>query len=159
MVATGWRSFGPGLLALMAAPALAQAQIPTPSAPIPPAAPGSTQGAVVVVAAVIVLLLVVGLAVKLYDVKRKREDEGAVLQARLSDAVLQDPRLSGMSVVATVHMPLWRGAPPVIELSGTVSRPDARETALELVARELKGAPATIEDRIVVDPLIVRRVA
>jgi hypothetical protein len=109
--------------------------------------------------ALVAFLLIVGIAVKLYDVRRTREDEGAALQARLSDALLLDPRLSGVLVVASVHMPLWRGSPPVVELTGAVARPETREIALQLVERELAGSDARIEDRVVVDPWTFKRVA
>ncbi len=161
MTAAKWSSLGYGALLLVAAPAAALAQIPTPSpkAPPAPAAPadGTTAGLVVVVAALIGLLLIVGIAVKLHDARRKREEEGVALQARLSDALLLHPQLAGLPVVATVHMPLWRSSPPVVELRGTVPDPDARETAVEVVRRELAGMNVRFEDQIVVDPLSFKR--
>jgi hypothetical protein len=64
-----------------------------------------------------------------------------------------------MPVVASVHMPLRRGSPPVVELKGTVLTPDAREIAVHVVQRELAGINAQLEDQIVVDPQGVRKVA
>ena len=164
MIATGRKFVGSALLLMASTPAFAQTKMPAapmPAAPAVPAVDGGTwpQGALVVVGAVVVLLVLVGLAVKMYDVNRKREDEGAVLQARISDALFQDSRLSSMSVVATVHMPLWRSAAPVVELTGAVTRPEDRERVLDIVHRELGGRPATIEDRVAVDPLLFRHVA
>ena len=63
-------------------------------------------------ASVIVLLLgllvLVGVGVKLYDLKRKREAEGVHVQAQVSDALLRDPSLFGLAVTPTAHVP-WCG--------------------------------------------------
>ena len=57
--------------------------------------------------------MAVGIAVKIYDAKRKRDEQGVALQARLSDALLLTPSLIRMPVVASVHMPLpAQRAPP-----------------------------------------------
>jgi hypothetical protein len=112
-------------------------------------------------AVVVGLLVVVGLGVKLYDVKRKREDEGVALQSRLSDTLLTDPMLAGLPITATVHMPFRRSAPAVITVTGAVSSPALREAALALMAREADALHGNqeIEDRLIVDPLIMRRAA
>jgi hypothetical protein len=111
------------------------------------------------VAAPVAALAQTPTTVKLYDAKRKREEQGVGLQARLSDALLLTPGLTSMPVVASVHMPLRRGSPPVVELKGTVLTPDAREIAVHVVQRELAGINAQLEDQIVVDPQGVRKVA
>jgi hypothetical protein len=151
--------FGHTALALLAAPATALAQVPT--APMPPAPPAdhSAAGMVGVVAAFIALLVVAGITVKFYDAKRKREEQGIALQARLSDVLLLHPSLNGLPVVASVHMPLFHGSPPVVEVKGTVPDHDAHEMAIQLVQHELDGTPARLEDQIVVDPLGFKRVA
>jgi hypothetical protein len=149
---------GHAAFALVAAPAAALAQTPTPSPAVPPA-DGNAAGLIGMVAVLLGLFVAIGIAVKLYDAKRKREEQGVGLQARLSDALLLTPGLTSMPVVATVHMPLRRGAPPIVELKGTVLTPDARETALRVVQRELAGINAQLEDQIVVDPQGIARVA
>ena len=160
MIRTFWTGLGHAVLGALVVPAAALAQNPTPPpAPGAPPTDGTAAGLVVVVAALIALLVVVGLAVKFYDLKRKREEEGVAIQARLSDALLLNPHLAGLPVVATVHMPLWRGSPPVVELKGTVPDPDAREIAIDVVRSELSGTNARLEDLVVVDPLAFRRVA
>jgi hypothetical protein len=111
------------------------------------------------VAAPVAALAQTPTTVKLYDAKRKREEQGVGLQARLSDALLLTPGLTSMPVVASVHMPLRRGSPPVVELKGTVPTPDAREIAVHVVQRELAGVNAQLEDQIVVDPQGVGKVA
>jgi hypothetical protein len=110
---------------------------------------------------VVGLLVLVGVAVKLFDVKRKREDEGVALQSRLSDALLTDPSFAGLPITPTVHVPFSRSAPAVIRLTGTVPSPWTREAALELIRREAASLMGNtrIEDRLVVDPLIMRRAA
>ena len=110
---------------------------------------------------VVGLLVLVGVAVKLFDVKRKREDEGVALQSRLSDALLTDPSFAGLPITPTVHVPFSRSAPAVIRMTGTVPSPWIRGAALELIRREAASLMGNtrIEDRLVVDPLIMRRAA
>jgi hypothetical protein len=110
---------------------------------------------------VIGLLVLVGVAVKLFDMKRKREDEGVALQSRLSDALLTDPSFAGLPITPTVSVPFSRSAPTVIKLTGTVPSPWMREAALEVIRREAAAlmSDTRVEDRLVVDPLIMRRAA
>jgi hypothetical protein len=162
MIDNRWKGLGIGhaAAALLAVPATALAQAPTTPLPTTPTATAEGGvGLVGVVAALIVLIVAVGIAVKFYDIKRKREEQGVVLQARLSDALLLHPSLVGMPVVASVHMPLRRSAPPLVEVKGTVANQAARETAMQLVQRELAGVPAQVEDEILVDPLAIKRAA
>ena len=90
MIKNRAKGFGFGTIgaALLSVPVTALAQAPTTPLPsTPTAAPeGGGVGLVGVVAALIVLIVAIGIAVKFYDLKRKREEEGVVLQARLSDA-------------------------------------------------------------------------
>ena len=125
------------------------------------ATPGSGRYGFLAFGFVIGLLVLVGVAVKLFDMKRKREDEGVALQSRLSDALLTDPSFAGLPVTPTVHVPFSRSAPTVIKLTGTVPSPWIREAALELIRREAAAlmSDTRIEDRLVVDPLIMRRAA
>ena len=136
---------------------------PAPGPAIPPTAVpdgGGSRGAVAF-AVIVGLLAITGIAVKLYDLKRKREDEGVALQARLSDALLIEPLLAGVPVTPTVHVPFWGSSPAVITLSGTVSRPELHDAAVQLVMREMSQARANyrIEDHITVDALVSRRAA
>ncbi len=48
------------------------------------------RGAAALVAVVVVMLLVIGVGVKLYDAKRKREGDALMVLARISDALLRD---------------------------------------------------------------------
>src|SRR6202040_1458896 len=74
-----------------------------PSGPSPEVTNGS--GAFLVAALVVLLLVAVGVMVKLYDLRRKREDEAVALQARISDALLAEPSLSSLPLVPTVRIP------------------------------------------------------
>ena len=107
---------------------------PVPGAPPPGIASGSTVTTLVVLGLVVGLLIVVGIGVKLFDLKRKRQAEAVQLQAQLSEALLREGR---MSITPTAHVPLWAGGPVTVELSGPgPSSPESREAALQLVERE-----------------------
>src|SRR5262245_43677465 len=80
-----------------------------------------------------VLLVIVGIGVKLYDLKRKRETEAVHLQAQVSDALLRDPALFGLAVTPTAHVPLWSGTPVRLEVTGRVPSPETRERALRII--------------------------
>jgi len=151
------------LLALLATPTVGLAQTPADPSTSTMPAPG-TSGAQAGVAAVVVLmamLVIIVIPVKLYDLRRKREEEALSLEARISSALLADPCLMGFPVIASVHMPLGRRSTPVVKITGTVPTPELREAAIQLVKRELSGpgSSARTEDRIVVEPLMVKRVA
>jgi hypothetical protein len=105
------------------------------------------------------LLVIVGIGVKLYDLKRKREAEAVHLQAQVSDALLRDPTLFGLAVTPTAHAPWWSGTPVRLEVTGHVPTPDARERALRLVEEEARSIrpDVVIVDRLEVAP--VSRVA
>jgi len=109
---------------------------------------------IIVVATMLILVVLLGFAVKLYDLKRKREDEAVAAQARVSDALLMDATLAGLPLTPTAHLPLWRGSPLVVEITGAVPRPELREAAVDVAKREMGRSRADfrIEDRIAVDP-------
>ena len=60
------------------------------------------------------LLVVVGVSVKLYDLKRKREEEAVAAQARIADALLMDSTLAPLPLTPTAHLPLWKGSPLIL---------------------------------------------
>lgn len=114
-----------------------------------------------VVAALIVLLTTIILVGKAYDLSRKRERQAASLEAKISHALLADPFLSRLPIVPTVTIPLWRGSPVVIAMTGSVPRSPLRYAALELALREAGNRTRTyrLKDRILVDPAMARRAA
>ena len=116
---------------------------------------------VMVVGLVLVLLVGIGILVKMVDARRRREDEMAGLQGRISDALLTDGLLVGLPVTATVHTPFWRSAPATVSLTGTVPSVELRDAARRVAEREMqsRGVQFEIEDRVMVDPRMFRQVA
>jgi len=124
----------------------------------------SQSGAVtttVVVASLLAVLVVLGALIKMLDLKRKRDSEAVVVQARISDAVLRDPRLFSLPITPTAHVPLWKGTPVTVEVAGQVPSDDLREAAIGLIEREASqlGPEVRIESRIGVVPTMARRSA
>ena len=91
------------------------------------------------------LLVIVGIGVKLYDLKRKREAEAVHLQAQVSDALLRDQTLFGLAVTPTAHVPWWSGTPARIDVCGRVPSADARERAMRLVEQEARSVRSDVE--------------
>jgi hypothetical protein len=116
---------------------------------------------IIVVAAMLSLVVMLGIAVKLYDLKRKREEEAVAAQARVSDALLMDAALSGMPLTPTAHLPLWKGTPLVVEISGAVPKAEFRTAAMDVATREISRSRSDfrIEDHIKVDPALLGRAA
>jgi hypothetical protein len=132
----------------------AQVARPTPIAPTPNTATTSDPtGWIVATALIFGLLVAIGVVVKLYDLRRKREAESVHLQAQISDALLRDPALFGLPVAANAHVPLWSGTPATIELTGDVPDPDLRAAVLriaELEARRIRP------DIVIADRMMLR---
>ena len=107
------------------------------------------------------LLVIVGVGVKLYDLKRKRENEAVHLQAQVSDALLRDPNIYGLAVTPTAHVPWWSGTPARLEVVGRVPTPESRERALRLVEQEARRVRPDIilVDHLEVDAAARARVA
>ena len=128
-------------------------------APSPATTPGDGGGTAI--AAVIVvagLLVVIGLAVKRFDLKRKRESEAVQLQAQLSDALLRETTLAGLPLTPTVHVPVWKGTPATIEVVGRVPTPELKDTVLRIMRDEAARirSDVQIEDRLSVVPTMTR---
>ena len=142
-----------------------QATSPAPTSPtLSPTLP--SEGGYGIIAAfflVMALIIAVGVAVKAYDVKRKREDEGIALQSRLSDALLSDPSLAGYPVTPTVHVPFSRHSPLTITLTGTVPSGVKRDKVMPLVKQLAMPYDGdyeyVIDDRLLLDPQMIRRAA
>ena len=116
---------------------------------------------IIVVAAMLSLVVLLGIGVKLYDLKRKREEEAVAAQARVSDALLMDASLAGLPLTPTAHVPLWKGTPLVVEIKGAVPRAELRSAAVDVARREISRSRSDfqVEDRIRVDPAILTRAA
>jgi hypothetical protein len=113
-------------------------------------------GFVVVLVALVVLI---GVGVKLYDQKRKREGEAVYLQARLFDALMGEPSFSGLHLTATVHIATFKRSPPIVEIAGQVPTQEARERALGIVRAETARLrlDAQFEDRMAIVPTMAQR--
>ena len=127
---------------LMASPAVGSAWAQAPAAPLPttPPATGSApegSGGFVAAAIVIVaLLVVIGVIVKLFDLKRKRSAEAVQLQAQISDALLREQNVFRLPVTPTAHVPFLKGSPATVEVSGEVPSSEMRDTVMRLVRNE-----------------------
>ena len=114
--------------------------------------------AAILVLLVIGLLVIIGIGVKLYDLKRKREVEAVHLQARVSDALMREPDLINLAVTPTATVPWWSGTPARLEVTGRIPAPETREQVLRLVEREAKQVrpDVTVVDRLQVDTAVHR---
>jgi hypothetical protein len=114
-----------------------------------------------IVAALIVALATMILVARAYDLNRKREAQSISLEARISRLLRADPLLSPFPIAPTVRIPLWRGAPISVAMTGAVPRSELRHAALALALREArrKGRDYRVEDEIVVDPTMAKRAA
>jgi hypothetical protein len=114
--------------------------------------------AAVLVLLVIGLLVIIGIGVKLYDLKRKREVEAVHLQARVSDALMREPDLINLAVTPTASVPWWSGTPARLEVTGRVPAPEMREQVLRLAEREAQQVrpDVTLVDRLQVDTAMHR---
>jgi hypothetical protein len=124
-------------------------------------AAGGGSGVVMAVGLVVALLVVIGAAVKIFDLRRKREAEAVYLQAQVSDALLRQEDLFGLPITATAHVPMWSGTPVTIEVSGQVPSPEVHDRVLRIVLEEVTRTrpDVQIEDRIAVVPTMATRAA
>jgi hypothetical protein len=116
---------------------------------------------IVVIATLLGVLVVLGALIKFLDLKRKREGETVVVQARISDAILRDSRFFSLPITPTARVPLWKGTPVTVEVAGQVPSEDLREAVTRFVEREASqlAADVRIESRIGVVPNMVQRSA
>lgn len=114
-----------------------------------------------VLAVMVVLGVLLWLGVRAYDLKRQREEEAVAAQARVSDALLMDATMAGLPLTPTAHVPLWKGSPLVLTITGAVPRGELRVAAIELAKRELaRGRPDfLVDDQISVDPGVLNHAA
>jgi hypothetical protein len=109
-----------------------------------------------VIVFMLVLFALVGLAVKMYDLKRKRDGEAVAAQARVSDALLMDPTLGTLPLTPTARVPLWKGSPLIVDIRGAVPRSELRDAALALARREVARDRS---DFLIEDHIAVKRAA
>jgi hypothetical protein len=154
----------PALAALTAfvRDAAAQATPPAATPAPPPAVPaGDSSGILMALALMGVLLVIVGIGVKVWDAKRKREAEAVHLQSQISDALLREQDFFGLAITPTVHAPLRKNAAFRIEVTGQTPSAAVHDAAVRVVRDEATrmGRDFEIEDRIEITPAAVRRIA
>jgi hypothetical protein len=115
----------------------------------------------IVMGLVVISLLILGVLVKMWDLKRKREGEAVIVQSQISDALLREPALFSLPITPTAHVPLWKGSPVTVEVAGQVPSDDVRQTALRVIEREASHlrSDVRVESRIGVVPTMARRSA
>lgn len=84
----------------------------------------------------VALFVTVGVAVKLVDLRRKRESEAVHLQAQISDALLRESSLFGLPITPNAHVPFWRGTPATLEIAGHVPTPELHAAVMRVVVEE-----------------------
>jgi hypothetical protein len=124
-----------------------------PTSP-PPAASGSAASTVltlVVLAAVVTAIVIVA---RYVATRRKRLEEALVLQAHVSDAILRESQLRGLTITPKARVPVRRGRPVTIEVAGAVPTPELRETVLGLVRAEVSRGRSDVitEDHLFIVP-------
>ena len=131
----------------MKPPATSLLAIPADS--VPSAGPHGALALLVLIAVATLVLLVIA---KLSDFRRKREEQAAELEVRISTALLEHPVFFRSSVAPTVRLPFWRGSPATIIMAGNVPSSEWAQTALRLATQAASWVRPdfTIENRIVV---------
>lgn len=126
-----------------------------------PSAAGGEGGWLPGLIVIVGLLLVLGVAVKLVDLRNRREADAVQMQAQIADAFLRDRLLFGVPVVATAHVPLVKGSPMIIEVTGHAPTNDLAQAAVRLAAQEASRTRPDVQivDRIEVLPSMAARAA
>jgi hypothetical protein len=153
------RILGLAPAAMLGAALDAAAQATAPAAT--PSSSGGGGGVIVAVVLIAALLVIIGAAVKVYDLKRKREADAVHVQAQVSDALLRESALFAVPVTATAHVPMWSGTPAAIVISGQVPSRELHDAVLRIVRQEATRIrpDVVITDRMVVNPSIAVRAA
>ena len=134
---------------------------PSPATSAAPAAGPAATGSNAFIAAAIILiglLVVLGVAVKFFDLRRRREADAVHLQAQISDALLRDSTLFGLPITPTAHVPLWKGSPAAIEVSGQVPSAEVRDSVMRIVRDEAERIRPdfVIDDHLAIEPTLAR---
>lgn len=120
----------------------------------------TTETATLVYVAVGVILTVLAVG-RFVDWRRGRAATAAALEARVTDALMNEPTLVWTPVTAVTHIPVWPTKPTTLEIRGHVSAPESRETAVRAALRVVADYPGRVrlEDRLWVDPAPLRLAA
>jgi len=130
-------------------------------APGAPPSPEGWSGTVVLAVTVLALLVILGVVARLFDRRRRRQADAIGLQSQLSDALLMDRTLYGAAVTTTVHTPMWKRSPLVVEVRGDVPSAELRDAVLRVVQREAtrRRPNVEIEDKLMIMPVRIDRTA
>ena len=122
-----------------------------PADSAPSAGPHGAIALLILTAVATVVLLAIA---KVSDFRRKREEQTAELEVRISTALLEHPAFFRSSVAPTVRLPFWRGSPATITLTGNAPSSELTQAALRLSTQAASWVRPdfTIENRIVVAP-------
>jgi len=103
-----------------------------------PSTDGATTGGagLAIFLVLVALFVIVGVAVKLVDLKRKRESEAVHLHAQVSDALLRESALFGLPITPSAHVPFWRGTPATLEVAGQVPTAEMHAAVMRVVEAE-----------------------
>ena len=144
------------LLPILGVPEEAYAQTAGSDAATVTASTADWGGVAALVAVMVVFVAIIGVGAKLYDAKRKRVGDALVFQARISDALLRD--FATLPITAVASGSMWRRAPLVLMIRGSVPTPEQREAVMRLVGQELSRHHRDVraEDQLVVDPLVAK---
>ncbi len=129
--------------------------------PVPNPADSGGAGWLAAVILVVGLAVIIGAAAKVVDLSSKRESEALELQAQVGDAFLRDGALSRLPVVPTAHVPILKGSPATVEISGQVPNAELRQVAVRIAEQEASRVrpDVHIEDRLGVVPAAANRAA
>jgi hypothetical protein len=105
-----------------------------------------------------VVMSVIVVVARYVVTRRKRLEEAAILQARLSDAIDRETPMRGLVITPKARIPAWRGSPLTIEVAGEVPTPELRDTVMRLVRTEAsrERPDVIIEDHLFIDPRMHR---
>lgn len=144
------------MIPILTFPVDAFAQTAGGAAEAPRAASADWGSGIAIMAVILLLIIGIGVAVKLYDVKRRRTEENAALQSLLSEAVMLEHSIVGLPVAAFVSRSVWPRSPVVIAVRGSVPTTAVRDAVMRLVEREAfrRQPGARTEDRLQIDPRV-----
>ncbi len=131
------------------------------STSLPPGGFGASGGAagtvvtLVFLAAVVIAIVTVA---RYMTIRRKRREEALLLQAHVSDVLCRASQLQGLVITPSARVPVRRGRPVTLEVTGAVPTPELRETVLTLVRAEVARERSDVitEDHLFIAPPIRR---
>ena len=109
------------------------------SSPSPaPTSGGDTVGTMLTLVVLAVIVIGIVVVARRVSARRRRIEEAVILQSQLSDFVLRETQLRGLSITPRARVLGWRKPEITVEVAGEVPTPDLRDTAMRVVASEAK---------------------